>query len=168
VVGDLVDGDDARVPQLGGRPRLAVEAFQRLGRADQPRVRHLEGDDPAELGVQRPPDRPAGPQADALQEAESARAGPGREEPGQPQGVEVGELGGVLVGAGRLAGAAAVLDVQRDQLGQEGGAVGGVDVFQTFLQRRAPAGPPGGLEGVARLVGRHDPVEVGKFVDAGP
>ena len=55
--GDLVDGDQAGVAQLGGRPRLAEEPLPALLRLQKRRVRQLQGHDPVQLGVAGLPDR---------------------------------------------------------------------------------------------------------------
>ena len=69
---DLVDGDDPRMPELGGRPRLPVEPRDILGGFDQVGVRDLEGDDPVQPNVERTPDSPKTAYTDLLEELELA------------------------------------------------------------------------------------------------
>src|SRR5262249_13449448 len=74
--------DNARVPQLRRRPRLATEALQVVLGSQETGMRNLQGDNAAQLCVPGAPDRPEGPHADTLQELKLAHlahaAGRGR------------------------------------------------------------------------------------------
>src|SRR5579883_3095381 len=70
-------------------------------------------------------------------------------EGGLDHGRLAGEPVAILGGCGFLALAPAQLDLQRDQLAQQRGTLRLVDRDQEFLDPRALAGPPGGLEAVA-------------------
>jgi hypothetical protein len=77
-------------------------------------------------------------------------------------------LRGVLFRARGLAGAATILDVERKQLGQEGGTVVSVNVLQAVLQPRTLTSAPGSLEGVTGLVCHYNPATIRQSVDARP
>src|SRR6185437_1735609 len=72
---DLVEGDEAGVPEPCRAARLAEESLRFLVRARTALLRDLEGDDAVQLGVDRPVDDPEGPASDHLLDRELAEPG---------------------------------------------------------------------------------------------
>jgi hypothetical protein len=70
---DLMDRDDAGVPQLGRRPGLALEALALGWGVEQPGARDLQRHDALQLRVASLPDRPEAALADPFEELELAQ-----------------------------------------------------------------------------------------------
>ncbi len=70
--GDLMNGDDARMAQLGRRPRFAAEPFQTHFGRRQALVRDLQGHHAMQIGVARLPHGTKCPRSNALKQAKTA------------------------------------------------------------------------------------------------
>ncbi len=109
---DSVDVDDVVLGDGGGGPRLAREALPRHAARRQLGSQRLDGNDPVQLGVERPEHHPHGASSDDFQGLVTGQAAEGARLLGRGQEVQpaavarkllhdrhLHEVGGLLVGA---------------------------------------------------------------------